>query len=70
MGRHVRLGGFRSGKKWLIFKNSPRITNNLFQDGKITTEEFKQAVQLSCIGKKYDEFPQVTKQYSGSSTIY
>lgn len=31
----------------------------ILQDGKISTEEFKQAVQKTCINKKYNEFPQV-----------
>lgn len=30
------------------------------KDGRISTEEFKQAVQKTCVGKKYEEFPQVS----------
>uniref|UniRef100_U5EL01 EF-hand domain-containing protein n=1 Tax=Corethrella appendiculata TaxID=1370023 RepID=U5EL01_9DIPT len=33
------------------------------KDGKITTDEFKQAVQTSCVGKKYAEFPQAMKAF-------
>lgn len=29
------------------------------QDGRITNQEFKEAVQKTCVGKKYGEFPQV-----------
>lgn len=29
------------------------------QDGRITNDEFKEAVQKTCVGKKYAEFPQV-----------
>lgn len=47
-------------------ENSPaRNTTNVrfihahAQDGRISTEEFKQAVKNTCMGKKYSEFPQV-----------
>lgn len=30
------------------------------QDGKITTDEFKQAVKQTCVGKPYSEFPKVS----------
>lgn len=30
------------------------------QDGRISNDEFKEAVQKTCVGKKYDEFPQVS----------
>ncbi|XP_055376365.1 sarcoplasmic calcium-binding protein, alpha chain isoform X2 [Condylostylus longicornis] len=33
------------------------------KDGKITTEEFKDAVKRTCMGKKYDEFPQAMKAF-------
>lgn len=33
------------------------------KDGKISTEEFKQAVQKTCIGKKYADFPQAMKAF-------
>lgn len=29
------------------------------QDGRISNDEFKEAVQKTCVGKKYEEFPQV-----------
>lgn len=32
----------------------------LIQDGRISNDEFKEAVQKTCVGKKYDEFPQVS----------
>ncbi|XP_031634928.1 sarcoplasmic calcium-binding protein 1 [Contarinia nasturtii] len=33
------------------------------KDGKISTDEFKQAVQKTCIGKKYADFPQAMKAF-------
>uniref|UniRef100_A0A182PCZ5 EF-hand domain-containing protein n=1 Tax=Anopheles epiroticus TaxID=199890 RepID=A0A182PCZ5_9DIPT len=30
------------------------------KDGKITTDEFKQAVKQTCVGKPYSEFPKVS----------
>lgn len=33
------------------------------KDGKITVEEFKTAVQNSCVGRKYEEFPQALKAF-------
>lgn len=33
------------------------------KDGKITTDEFKQAVKKTCVGKKYAEFPQAMKAF-------
>ncbi|XP_045500310.1 sarcoplasmic calcium-binding protein 1 isoform X1 [Colias croceus] len=32
-------------------------------DGMITVDEFKQAVKNSCIGKKYEDFPQAMKAF-------
>lgn len=34
-----------------------------FQDGMITVDEFKQAVMNSCVGRKYDDFPQAMKAF-------
>ncbi|XP_060804818.1 sarcoplasmic calcium-binding protein, alpha chain [Amyelois transitella] len=36
-------------------------------DGMITVEEFKQAVKNSCVGKKYDDFPQAMKAFIESN---
>lgn len=33
------------------------------KDGRISTDEFKQAVKNTCVGKKYDEFPQAMKAF-------
>ncbi|XP_058062795.1 sarcoplasmic calcium-binding protein, beta chain [Anopheles bellator] len=33
------------------------------KDGKITTEEFKQAVKQTCVGKPYAEFPKAMKAF-------
>lgn len=33
------------------------------KDGKITTEEFKDAVRATCLGKKYDDFPKAMKAF-------
>jgi len=33
------------------------------KDGKITNDEFKQAVKKTCVGKKYEEFPKVMKAF-------
>lgn len=45
-----------------IFQSESLIKFELFaQDGRISTAEFKEAVQKTCIGKKYADFPQVIK---------
>jgi len=36
---------------------------DLDRDGKITTDEFKEAVRSTCVGKKYSEFPQAMKAF-------
>ncbi|XP_053611080.1 sarcoplasmic calcium-binding protein, alpha chain isoform X1 [Plodia interpunctella] len=36
-------------------------------DGMITVEEFKQAVKNSCLGKRYDDFPQAMKAFIESN---
>ncbi|KAL0822007.1 hypothetical protein ABMA28_005388 [Loxostege sticticalis] len=36
-------------------------------DGMITVEEFKQAVKNSCVGRKYEEFPQAMKAFIESN---
>ncbi|CRK93954.1 CLUMA_CG007481, isoform A [Clunio marinus] len=33
------------------------------KDGMITTDEFKEAVRKTCVGKKYGEFPQAMKAF-------
>ncbi|XP_041981885.1 sarcoplasmic calcium-binding protein 1 [Aricia agestis] len=33
------------------------------KDGMITTDEFKKAVQDTCVGKKFEEFPQAMKAF-------
>lgn len=38
----------------------------IFQDGLVTTEEFKKAVQNSCIGRSYNDFPQAMKLFIDS----
>ncbi|XP_026475675.1 sarcoplasmic calcium-binding protein 1-like, partial [Ctenocephalides felis] len=40
---------------------------DLNQDGIITVEEFKQAVQATCVGKHYEEFPQSMKAFIESN---
>lgn len=42
----------------------------LFQDGIITNNEFKDAVEKSCVGKKYNEFPQVSLNFFPFSIIF
>ncbi|XP_059048698.1 sarcoplasmic calcium-binding protein, alpha chain [Achroia grisella] len=37
------------------------------KDGMITVDEFKQAVKNSCVGKKYDDFPQALKAFIESN---
>lgn len=37
------------------------------RDGRITTEEFKDAVRKTCVGKKYGEFPQAMKAFIDSN---
>lgn len=49
-----------------IMKNLWNEISNLAdfdKDGKISTAEFKDAVQKTCMGKKYDEFPQAMKAF-------
>lgn len=29
------------------------------QDGQITLDEFKKAVQMTCMGRRFEDFPQV-----------
>ncbi|KAJ8975034.1 hypothetical protein NQ317_008974 [Molorchus minor] len=40
---------------------------DLLQDGKITVDEFKQAVQQCCMGRRYDDFPQAMKMFIDSN---
>lgn len=40
---------------------------DLLQDGRITVDEFKQAVQLCCMGRRYDDFPQAMKMFIDSN---
>ena len=39
------------------------IFNLYFQDGQVTVDEFKQAVQNACVGKGYDNFPGAFKSF-------
>ncbi|XP_044758393.1 sarcoplasmic calcium-binding protein 1 isoform X1 [Coccinella septempunctata] len=39
------------------------FNKDLLQDGKISVEEFKQAVQQCCVGRRYEEFPQSMKMF-------
>ncbi|KAI4456029.1 EF-hand domain pair [Popillia japonica] len=43
------------------------FNKDLLQDGKITNEEFKQAVQQCCVGRRYDDFPQAMKMFIDSN---
>ncbi|KAM0736728.1 Sarcoplasmic calcium-binding protein 1 [Formica fusca] len=36
------------------------------KDGVVTTEEFKKAVQSSCVGRSYNDFPQAMKMFIDS----
>lgn len=38
----------------------------LQQDGIVTVEEFKKAVQQSCVGRSYRDFPQAMKMFIDS----
>lgn len=44
-----------------------KLTAFALQDGMITVEEFKQAVKNSCVGRKYEEFPQAMKAFIESN---
>lgn len=37
------------------------------KDGKITVDEFKQAVQQCCVGRRYEDFPQAMKMFIDSN---
>lgn len=39
----------------------------MLQDGKITIDEFKEAVQKSCVGRRYEDFPQAMKMFIDSN---
>ncbi|XP_057669454.1 sarcoplasmic calcium-binding protein, alpha chain [Diorhabda carinulata] len=43
------------------------LNKDLLQDGKITVEEFKQAVQQCCLGRRYEDFPQAMKMFIDSN---
>lgn len=40
---------------------------DLLQDGKITVDEFKIAVQQCCFGRRYEDFPQAMKMFIDSN---
>lgn len=40
---------------------------DLLQDGRITVEEFRQAVQQCCMGRRYEDFPQALKMFIDSN---
>lgn len=50
----------------VLFYLVPR-KQDLLQDGKITVEEFKEAVQQCCVGRRYDDFPQAMKMFIDSN---
>lgn len=37
------------------------------QDGRITVDEFRQAVQQCCMGRRYEDFPQAMKMFIDSN---
>ncbi|KAL3273832.1 hypothetical protein HHI36_015259 [Cryptolaemus montrouzieri] len=39
------------------------FNKDLLQDGMITVDEFKQAVQQCCLGRRYEDFPQSMKMF-------
>ncbi|CAG9831795.1 unnamed protein product [Diabrotica balteata] len=43
------------------------FNKDLLQDGRITADEFKQAVQQCCMGKRYEDFPQAMKMFIDSN---
>ncbi|KAG8229864.1 hypothetical protein J437_LFUL008254, partial [Ladona fulva] len=47
-------------------KNLLRVSPGYEDDGQVTVEEFKQAVQNLCVGKSYDEFPTSMKMFIDS----
>lgn len=46
-----------------ILRSSTFLIVTFFQDGAITVDEFKQAVKNTCVGKKYEDFPQAMKAF-------
>lgn len=50
----------------ILRTRGPKI-QDLLQDGKITVEEFKQAVQQCCMGRRYEDFPQAMKMFIDSN---
>ncbi|KAL7648851.1 UNVERIFIED_CONTAM: hypothetical protein RMT77_000770 [Armadillidium vulgare] len=59
------------------FENNQKIMRNLWneiaeladfnKDGQVTVEEFKEAIQKTCTGKSYSEFPQAFKTFIGNT---
>merc|ERR1712121_328326 len=55
------------------YENNQKIMANLWneiaeladfnKDGQVTVDEFRQAIQKNCTGKKFDEFPQAFKVF-------
>nr|AEE62878.1 unknown [Dendroctonus ponderosae] len=43
------------------------FNKELLQEGKITTDEFRQAVQQCCMGRRYEDFPQAMKMFIDSN---
>ncbi|KAH9640282.1 hypothetical protein HF086_001634 [Spodoptera exigua] len=39
------------------------LNGKFLQDGTITVDEFKQAVKNSCVGRRYEDFPQAMKAF-------
>jgi len=43
------------------------FNKDFLQDGKITNEEFKMAVQQCCVGRRYEDFPQAMRMFIDSN---
>ncbi|MCL4142172.1 UNVERIFIED_CONTAM: hypothetical protein GTU68_013859, partial [Idotea baltica] len=60
-----------------VFENNQKIMRNLWneiaeladfnKDGQVTTEEFRQAIQKTCSGKTFAEFPAAFKTFIGNT---
>lgn len=48
---------------WIKFQTELMINYKCWQDGKISSEEFKDAVKQTCVGKQYSEFPKVNYSF-------
>lgn len=43
------------------------LFQELLEDGKISVDEFKDAVQQCCMGKRYEHLPQALKMFIGTN---